>query len=98
MEHGTLTQKYCQKKIDDAANMWNKTKDPQYKDLWYKLIEEFVNGTNNFKRRTLSISSCHKADDGTYIFIGTSRLHGDMRHTPRKIKRIRRHPKPTHHE
>ena len=28
------------------------------------------------ERRTLSINSCHKADDGTYIFIGTSRLHG----------------------
>ena len=67
MEHGTLTQKYCQKKIDDAANMWNKTKDPQYKDLWYKLIEEFVNGTNNFKRRTVSIDSVVEADDGTFV-------------------------------
>ena len=27
------------KKIDDAANMWNKTKDPKYKNLWYKLIK-----------------------------------------------------------
>ncbi len=26
-----------QKKIDEIANMWNKTKDPKYKDLWYKL-------------------------------------------------------------
>ena len=36
MEHGTLTQK----KIDEVAIMWNKTKDPYYKDLWYKLIKE----------------------------------------------------------
>ena len=84
-------------KIDEAAIMWNKTKDPQYKDLWYKLIKDNY-GTNNFQRRTLSINSCHKADDGTYIFIGTSRLHGDMRDTPSKTKRVRRHTKPTHHE
>ena len=62
-------------------------------ELW-----TMTNGTNNFRRRTLSINSRHKADDGTYIFIGTSRLHGDMRDTPRKTKRVRRHTKPTHHE
>ena len=90
MEHGTLTQKYCQKKIDDAANMWNKTKDPQYKDLWYELIEEFVNGANNFKRRTVSINSVVKADDGTCVFIGTSRLHGSVRDTKTKTNKLRR--------
>ena len=84
-------------KINEAAIMWNKTKDPQYKDLWYKLIKDNY-GTNNFQRRTLSIDSCHKASDGTYIFIGTSRLHGDMRDTPSKTKRVRRHIKPTHNE
>ena len=84
-------------KIDEAAIMWNKTKDPQYKDLWYKLIKDNY-GTNNTKRRTLSINSCHKADDGTYIFIGTSKLHGRVRDTSRKTKRLRRHTKPTHHE
>ena len=96
MEQRTLTQELL-KKIDDAAIMWNKTKDSKYKDLWYKLIKDNY-GTDNFKQRTLSISSCHKADDGTYIFIGTSRLHGNMRDTPSKTKRIRRHTKPTHHE
>ena len=84
-------------KIDEAAIMWNKTKDPQYKDLWYKLIKDNY-GTNNFQRRTLSINSCHKAGDGTHIFVGTSRLHGPVRDTKAKIKRVRRHPKPTHHE
>ena len=34
------------KKIDDAANMWNKTKDPKYKNLRYKLIKEFVDVQN----------------------------------------------------
>ena len=96
MEHGTLTQKLL-KKIDDAAIMWNKTKDSKYKDLWYKLIKDNY-GSNNFQRRTLSINSCHKADDATYIFIGTIRLHGDMRDPPSKTKRVRRHTKPTHNE
>ena len=44
MEHESVL-----KKINNAAIMWNKTKDPQYKDLWYKLIKEFVNGINNSK-------------------------------------------------
>ena len=87
-----------QERINEAANNYNKTKDPQYKNLWYKLIKEFADGSNNFRRRTLSINSCHKADDGTYIFIGTSRLHGPMRDTKIKTKRLRRHNKPAHYE
>jgi len=57
-----------------------------------------TNGTNNSKRRTLSINSCIKADDGTYIFIGKSRLHGPVRDTKVKVNRLRRHTKPTHNE
>ena len=57
-------------KIDDAANMWNKTKDPYYKDLWYKLIKEFANGPHNIKRWNVSVSSINKGDDGTYVIIG----------------------------
>ena len=56
------------------------------------------NGTDNFQRRTLSINSCVKNDDGTYTFIGTRRLHGTMRDTKTKIKRVRRQHKPAHHE
>ena len=33
-------------KINDLANLWEKTKDPKYKDLWYKLVKEFANGKN----------------------------------------------------
>ena len=58
------------KKIDDAANKWNETKDPQYKDLWYKLIKEFANGPHNIERWNVSVSSINKADDGTYVIIG----------------------------
>ena len=58
MEHGPIL-----KRIDDAANKWNETKDPQYKDLWYKLVKEHADGLDYFTRRTLSNNSCHKADD-----------------------------------
>ena len=87
MEHGTLTRELL-KKIDNAAIMWNKTKDSKYKDLWYKLIKDNY-GTNNTKRRIVSINSYHKADDGTYVFVGRSRLHGTVRDTKTKTNRIR---------
>ena len=32
------------KDLDSLANLWNKTKDPKYKDLWYKLVKEFGDG------------------------------------------------------
>ena len=53
-----------QKKIDNIANLWEKTKDPKYKDLWYNLVKEFANGPHNIKRRTVSTDSSHKTDDG----------------------------------
>ena len=66
--------------------------------LILKFLKTMNNGTNNFKRRIVSISSCHKADDGTYIFIGRSELYGRVRDTKAKVKRVRRHIKPTHYE
>jgi len=78
-----------QERIDEAANNWNKTKDPQYKDLWYKLIKEHTNGINNTKRRIISINSVVKANDGTCVFIGTSKLHGSVRDTKTKTNRLR---------
>jgi len=62
-----------QKEIDEAANNYNKTKDPYYKDLWYKLVKEFANGPHNIKRRIVSVSAINKADDGTYVIIGRIR-------------------------
>ena len=56
-------------KIDDVANLWEKTKDPKYKDLWYKYIREFANGPHNIKRWTVPTNSSHKTDDGTYKVI-----------------------------
>ena len=59
-----------QKRLDKLANLWNKTKDPKYKKLWYEEVKEWANGSYNFKRRIVSISSCHKTDDGTYVIVG----------------------------
>ena len=70
-----MAQERLLTKIDEAAIMWNKTKDQKYKDLWYKLIKEFANnGLNTSKRRVVSVSSCHKGDDGGYMITGRSRL------------------------
>ena len=52
-----------QKKINDVANLWEKTKDPKYKDLWYKYIKEWSNGINNTDRRNVSSSSGNKRND-----------------------------------
>ena len=53
-----------QKKIDNIANLWEKTKDPKYKNLWYQLVKEFADGTNNSERRFISTSSSVDGDDG----------------------------------
>ena len=88
------------KHLDEIANKYHETKDPYYKDLWYKLIKEFANGANNFKRRTVSINSCVKSNDGTYTFVGTfsDGLHGPVRTTSFEIDGVRRFPKLTHNE
>ena len=78
-----------QKEIDEAANNYNKTKDPKYKDQWYKLVKEFADGFDYFKRRTISINSYHKANNGTYVFIGRRQLHGPVRYTKTKTNRLR---------
>ena len=52
------------KKINEAANNWNKTKEPKYRDLWYKLVKEFGNGPNNLERRTISTDSSDKRNNG----------------------------------
>ena len=84
-----MAQELTLKKIDDIANLWNKTKDPKYKDLWYKYIKEWNDGSDYFKRRNISISSCHKADDGTYVFIGRRiRPVRSVRHTKNKTDNV----------
>ena len=65
-----MAQEQLLTKIDDAAIMWNKTKDPKYKEEWYKLIKEYVGGSYNIERWNVSVSSVNKADDGTYVISG----------------------------
>ena len=52
------------KKIDNIANLWEKTKDPKYKNLWYQLIKEFSDGADNLEQRTVSTNSSHEENDG----------------------------------
>ena len=52
-----------QKKIDNIANLWEKTKDPKYKDLWYKYIKEFANGFNTTERWTIPPSGSNQRND-----------------------------------
>jgi hypothetical protein len=54
------------KRLDELANLWEKTKDPKYKDLWYKYIKEFANGANNLERRTVSTATSNKEDAGRF--------------------------------
>jgi hypothetical protein len=44
--------------------MWEKTREPQYKELWYKLIKEFANGTYNYRRWTVSTNTSDKKNNG----------------------------------
>jgi len=54
--------------IDDAAKMWEKTKDPKYKDEWYKLIRRFNNGLNIIERRVISPRGSDEGNDkGNHI-------------------------------
>ena len=62
------------KKIDNIANLWEKTKNPKYKDLWYKYVKEFANGPHNIERRTVSIDSSVKTDNGKHIITKQSKL------------------------
>ena len=57
------------KKIDNIANLWEKTKDPKYKNLWYQLVKEFANGPNNIKRWTVPTNSSDKRDNAKHKII-----------------------------
>ena len=57
-----------------------------------------TNGTNNFKRRIVSISAINKTDDGTYVFVGKSELYGPVRDSKNKTNNLRRQSKLTCNE
>ena len=56
------------KDLDSLANLWNKTKNPKYKKLWYKKVKEFANGPHNIKRWSVSTDTSYKTDNGWNSF------------------------------
>ena len=57
-----------------------------------------TNGINNTKRRIVSISAINKTDDGTYVFVGKSKLYRPVRDTKSKTNNVRRQFKLTCNE
>ena len=51
-------------KIDKLADLWDKTKDPKYKDEWYKYIKEWADGHDNTNRRNVSSCSSNEGITG----------------------------------
>ena len=48
-----MAQEHLLTKIDNLWKQWDQTKDPKYKDLWYKTVKEWADGRNNTKRRAI---------------------------------------------
>ena len=48
-----------QKRLNELAVLYNKTKNERYKKLWYKLIREAY-GSDNTRRWTVSINTSYK--------------------------------------
>ena len=76
--------------LDKIANEYNKTKDPKYKDLWYKKVKEWSNGPHNIKRRVIPINPSVKADDGRYQVIKRPKLLRLVRRAKVKAIGLRR--------
>jgi hypothetical protein len=74
--------------LDKLANEYNKNKDKYVYDLWFKKVKEWADGVNNTERRIVSISAINKRNDGTYLVIGKSKLHGSVRDTKNKLNKL----------
>ena len=77
-----------QDQLDKLANEYNKNKDKYLYDLWFKKVKEWADGVNNTERRIVSVSAINKRDDGTYLVIGKSKLHGSVRDTKNKLNKL----------
>lgn len=77
-----------QDQLDKLANEYNKNKDKYVYDLWFKKVKEWADGVNNTERRIVSVSAINKRDDGTYLVIGKSKLHGSVRDTKNKLNKL----------
>ena len=72
--------------LDKLANEYNK--DKYVYDLWFKKVKEWADGVNNTERRIVSVSAINKRNDGTYLVIGKSKLHGFVRDTKNKLNKL----------
>ena len=52
------------KELDTLANLYHETKDKVYKDLWYKKLKEYANGSNNNERQSVSTNSSDRKNPG----------------------------------
>ena len=55
-----MEQEQTLEKIDKIWKLWDKTKDPKYKELWFKTIKEWADERNNIKRRAILSSTGDK--------------------------------------
>ena len=62
------------KKIDEVAILWKKTKDPKYKELWYKLIKEFAHCKDINNINTTVRWNTDKRNTRVYKTSGRSRM------------------------
>ena len=49
--------------LDAIANQYHKTKDPYYKDLWYKKIKEVASGINHTSGWDLQSHTSYERND-----------------------------------
>ena len=70
-----------QNEIDETARLWEKTKDPKYK--------EWFDGPYNLKRRSVQSHTSDKTDDGRYDVIRPAKFFRPLRHHKIKINNIR---------
>ena len=87
MEQGPMNN--LLKQINEAANNWHKTKDPRYKDQWYKLVKEFANGYYSVERWNLQFNTSNKTDDGRHDVIRPAKFFRPLRHHKIKTNNIR---------
>lgn len=57
-----------QRRIDEAAKNWHRTKDPKYKDLWYKLVKEYGTFLSNIRGSNVSFDKHGDTDNNYRLF------------------------------
>ena len=60
--NGDIKRMITQRKIDEVAILWSKTKNPKYKQQWYQLVRSLY-GSDNTKRWNVHSNSSDKTND-----------------------------------